>query len=135
MSTSRCADNAIITLLTKVVHKRMRQVIACPHTVACFVSFSSSRFIPFYTISRFAAYDCMLLDRWEANVHRKVCVIASYHGATGRGAVQGPTAKGGLPHLLPSNSKTFDILCPASTRDYINHTNFRLCEGSSRVGR
>ena len=34
MSTNRCTDNAVCILLTKVVHKRMRQVIVFPLVVA-----------------------------------------------------------------------------------------------------
>jgi hypothetical protein len=46
--------------------------------------------------------------------------------ATRRGALQGPTAKRGLSHLLPADDEEFDMLYFASARDYIVHTNFRL---------
>jgi len=44
-------------------------------------------------------------------------VQATCRRATRRGIVQGPTAEGGLSHLLPTNARKIDTLYLAPTRD------------------
>ena len=52
-----------------------------------------------------------------------------------QGAVQGPTTKGGLPHLLCADADIIDLLCLASTRDYIIRTDLRLRNCKYGVGK
>jgi hypothetical protein len=69
---------------------------------------------------------CQVLQRrlpTESLADAQERVQATCCRATRRSAVQGPTAQGGLLHLLPTNACEIDMLCLTSTRDYIVHTN------------